>query len=79
METVSLVDFRKNAAKILGRLRQGHSLVLTSRGHPVARLEPVPVEKAREDDPLYRLFEVAADEGGGVLSNAEMDRLIYGV
>jgi prevent-host-death family protein len=77
VETVSLVEFRKNAAQVLRRLRQGWSLVLTSRGRPVARLEPVQVEKVGEDDPLYHLCEVAA-EAGESLSNEEMDGLIYG-
>jgi prevent-host-death family protein len=76
MESVSLVEFRKNAAQVLRRLQQGQSLFLTSRGRPVARLEPVRVEMAREDDPLYHLYEVAA-EGGEALSNQEMDGLLY--
>lgn len=77
LEAVTLVEFRKNAAQILRRIRRGQSLILTSRGQPVARLEPVRDEKATADDPLYHLFEVTA-EGGESLSNEEMDGLIYG-
>jgi prevent-host-death family protein len=77
LEAVSLVEFRKNAARVLRRIRQGQSIILTSRGQPVARLEPVREEKAGAEDPLYHLFEIA-DEGGEPLSNEEMDRLIYG-
>jgi len=77
LEAVSLVEFRKNAARILHRIRQGQTLILTSRGQPVARLEPVREKKARADDPLYRLYEVAGEEGES-LSNEEMDGIIYG-
>ena len=77
MKAVTLVEFRKDAAKILRRIRQGESLVLTSRGQPVVRLEPVREKTARADDPLYHLFEIAV-EGGEPLSNEEMDGLIYG-
>jgi prevent-host-death family protein len=75
MTAVSLVEFRKNAGSILGRVRRGQSLVLTVRGKPVARIEPV-----RQDipagDPLYRLAERAVDDAPA-LSNADMDRLVY--
>lgn len=77
MEAVNLVEFRKNAAHILRRICQGNSLILTSRGQPVARLEPVMEERAGADDPLYHLCDVAA-EGGEPLSNKKMDGLIYG-
>ena len=77
MEAVSLVEFRKNAADILRRVGQGKSLLLTSRGQPVARLEPVREERAGADDPLYHLCDIAA-EGGEPLSNREMDALVYG-
>lgn len=77
MEAVTLVEFRKGAAKILRRIRQGQSLILTSRGQPVARLEPVREGKAGADDPFYHLLEISV-EGGEPLSNEEMDGLIYG-
>jgi len=77
LEAVSLVEFRKNAADILRRVGQGKSLILTSRGQPVARLEPVRKEGAGADDPLYHLCDVATEDGES-LSNKEMDSLIYG-
>ncbi len=77
MKTVTLVEFRKNAARVLGRVRRGERLVLTSRGRPAARLEPITEKDVAPEDPIYRLAE-SAGEGGKSLSNRDMDRLIYG-
>ncbi|MBP7829954.1 MAG: type II toxin-antitoxin system prevent-host-death family antitoxin [Kiritimatiellae bacterium] len=76
MTAVSLLEFRKDAGGVLNRVRRGQSLLLTVRGKPVARLEPVK-RKAGPEDPLYRLADLAAEDGVS-LSNAEMDRGIYG-
>jgi hypothetical protein len=46
-------------------------------GTPVQiAFEPAPAEGSAEDDPLYRLAELA--EPMGALTNAEMDAAIYG-
>ena len=50
-------------------------LALTVRGKPVARLEPV-AGTPSEDDPLYRLGQLAVS-GGKSVSNRDMDRLIH--
>ncbi len=76
MTAVSLVQFRKDADGVLRRVRRGQSLLLTIRGKPVARLEPVS-HKPPADDPLYRLADMALSDGTN-LANADMDRLIYG-
>lgn len=78
MGRVTLVAFRRNAERILRRVGQGERLILTRRGRPVARLEPVDESKGVPNDPIYRLYELARP-GGGSLTNAEMDRLIYGL
>jgi prevent-host-death family protein len=76
MKTVSLVEFRKNAEAVLRRVGRGESVVLTRRGRPAARLEPIVDEDGGADDPIYRLPELA-DKGGRALSNREMDQIIY--
>lgn len=76
--TVALTAFRNNAEAILRRVGRGERLILTYRGRPVARLEPIRSAELDPDDPIYRLPEIAA-KGGGSLSNEEMDRIIYGV
>ena len=75
MTAVSLLQFRRNAEGVLRRVQRGQSLVLTVRGKPVARLEPI-ATKPSADDPLYRLGQLAVGNGKS-LSNRDMDRLIY--
>lgn len=77
MTTVSMLQFRQNSAAILRRLRKGERLVLTHRGKPVARLEPLRDALPDPDDPAYRLFE-HADPQGESLTNQEIDDVVYG-
>jgi prevent-host-death family protein len=77
LKEVTLVEFRKNAEGLLRRVAQGERLLLTCRGKPAARLEPVHESSLREDDPIYRLGDLARP-GGGTLSNSEIDRIVYG-
>lgn len=41
MEKVSLLQFRREAQSVIRKVRQGKSLILTYRGEPVMRLEPI--------------------------------------
>lgn len=77
MHRVTLVAFRKDAERILRRVGHGERLILTRRGRPVARLEPVSEPAPTSDDPIYHLSESAA-KGGASLTNREMDRIVYG-
>ncbi len=77
MKTISMLEFRKDAETIVRSVQQGQRLVLTYRGKPVARIEPILEETVTHDDPFYKLYE-QADETGDTLSNEEMDELIYG-
>ena len=77
MNQVTLVEFRKDAEKVLRRIQRGERLILTRRGQPVARLEPISQLSAQEDDPIYRLADLA-QEGGKAMTNQAMDREIYG-
>lgn len=75
-----MVDFRSDARRWLDAVRRGERLLLTYRGEPVARIEPVRAEPSAvgEDDPLVRIDDFAVDGAGGPLTNEEIDRLIYG-
>lgn len=72
-----MLEFRRRAPEIVSRVRRGERLVLTYRGRPVARLEPWEPPAVSAEDPLFRLPSLA-EAGGGKLSNAEIDRLVYG-
>jgi prevent-host-death family protein len=76
MKTVSLLDFRRHAERILAKVQKGERLVLTRRGKPVARLEPIQGESIEPDDPFYALCELA--EPAGSLTNPQIDEIIYG-
>jgi prevent-host-death family protein len=80
MKTITMLELRRDTGRVLNALKRGERLVLTYRGVPVARLEPVTAATAEvpEDDSLLRVDEYAVDGPGGTLSNDEADRLIYG-
>jgi antitoxin (DNA-binding transcriptional repressor) of toxin-antitoxin stability system len=80
MRTLSMLEFRRDAAKALDAVRRGERLLLTYRVKFVARIEPVRPEPTDigEDDPMLRIDDFAVDGPGGPLTNAEIDRLVYG-
>lgn len=80
MREMSMLEFRRNTRDAVAALRRGERLLLTYRGKPVARLEPVVPEASRvpEDDPLLRVDDFAVDGPGQALTNEEIDRLVYG-
>lgn len=76
MKAVSMLEFRRDAEGVLAKVRKGERLILTHRGKPVARLEPIVEETPSPDDPFYSLTELA--ESGESLSNAQIDEIVYG-
>ena len=76
MEQVSVLEFRQRAEAIIRRVQQGQRLILTYRGKPVMRLEPIPEQPVRADDPFYGLGRIAVAEGEA-LSNEEIDKIVY--
>jgi prevent-host-death family protein len=51
MERVGIRELRQNLSVYVRRVKAGHSLEVTERGRPVARLEPI----VDEQDPIARL------------------------
>jgi antitoxin (DNA-binding transcriptional repressor) of toxin-antitoxin stability system len=80
MRTISMLEFRRHARRALDALRRGERLLLTYRGEPVARLEPVGRDQPEvpENDPLLHVDDYAIEGPGGPLANEEVDRLVYG-
>ena len=76
MKTVTLLEFRKNAKRIIQWVTQGQRLMMTYRGKPVARIEPLENDIPDTNDPFYLLARHAAEEGTD-LSNEDMDRILY--
>ena len=77
MKTVTMLEFRLHAEKILAQLKSGQRIILTRRGKPVARLEPIPGKTVDSDDPFFSLDELA-DASGKSLSNSQIDDILYG-
>lgn len=77
MKTVSMLEFRRRAEGVLKQVQKGERFVLTYRGRPVARLEPVSQATATAEDPFYSLGELA-DADGESLTNPEIDEILYG-
>jgi antitoxin (DNA-binding transcriptional repressor) of toxin-antitoxin stability system len=78
MREITMMDLRRHARRALAALRRGERLLLSYRGQPVARLEPVGAEAGavKDDDPLLRIDDFAVDGPGTPLSNAEIDRIV---
>ena len=78
MRKVTLLEFRKNAQKVIRWARQGQRMVMTYRGKPVMRLEPIENDVADTDDPFFKLAGIAQGKKEQ-LSNKQMDKIIYGL
>jgi prevent-host-death family protein len=77
MKTISMLEFRQQAESVIKMVQQGQQFVLTYRGAPVARLEPIISASAPSDDPFYKI-DALADDTGESLTNEEIDRDLYG-
>ena len=75
-DTISTDEMRFEFDRVLRAVKAGRSLTLTYRSKPLARIVPLKEEAVREDDPIFRLDELA--EPIGPLTNAEIDALVYG-
>ena len=76
MEKVSILEFRRDAEAVIRKVRQGKRLVLTYRGKPVMRLEPIRERNVAPDDPFYTIAELATADGRS-LTNEEIDQIVY--
>jgi len=77
MKSISMLDLRLHSEKIIAQVRQGQRMILTYRGKPVARLEPIVPTIVDGDDPFYSL-DALGESSGKSLSNAEIDEIVYG-
>jgi prevent-host-death family protein len=77
VKTISMLEFRKRAEHFISLVRKGQRLILTYRGKPVVRLEPIADEPISADDPIYSLTQLAESKGGS-LTNDQIDDIVYG-
>ena len=76
MKTITMLEFRRNAGKIIRCSQKGQRMTITYRGKPVMKIEPIMSKKTSIDDPFYSLGLVA-DNSAGSLSNEDMDKVVY--
>jgi antitoxin (DNA-binding transcriptional repressor) of toxin-antitoxin stability system len=77
VESVSILEFRRQAEAIIQKVRSGKRMILTYRGKPVIRMEPIIEKTISIDDPFYKIGQLAMCEGNPI-SNAEIDQIVYG-
>jgi len=73
-----MLDLRTHAKQIVGQVRAGQAVVLTYRGRPALRLEPILPATVEADDPFYRLTDLSKRRGPA-LTNRQIDDLVYGL
>jgi prevent-host-death family protein len=76
MQSLTMLAFRKQAESVLAKVMKGHRFVLTYRGKPVARLEPIDQDEVGAD-PIYELDKIASDDAQP-LNNRQIDQAVYG-
>lgn len=73
-----MLDLRVHAKQIVEQVRSGQAIVLTYRGRPALRLEPIHLPAIEADDPFYRLAELSKRRGTS-LTNRQIDDIVYGL
>jgi len=79
--TVNIHAAKTDLSRLIRRAERGERITIARAGRPVAQLGPAPQGERLElspDDPLLNLDKFAVDGPGGKMSNAEIDRLLYG-
>jgi prevent-host-death family protein len=72
---------KSSLSKLIKRAEKGERITLARDGKPVAQLVPFPRHDGSSlppEDPLLNLDKFAVAGPGGKLSNADIDRLLYG-
>jgi prevent-host-death family protein len=78
---VNVHEAKTHFSKLLARVEKGERITVARAGKPVAKLvpaDPPPPGALPPDDPLLNLDKYTFEGPGGNLSNAKIDRLIYG-
>jgi len=79
---VNIHAAKTQLSQLVARAEKGERITIARAGKPVAQLVPAPKRRRRKlplDDPLLRLDEWGFDGPVGKLTNAEIDRIVYGI
>ena len=80
MKTVTMLEFRRGAEGVLRRVARGERLVLSHRGKPAARLEPLdaPPPSDPANDPFLAIAQRAKPSPKGKTKHSDIDSILYG-
>lgn len=80
MKTVTMLEFRKDAQGVLRRVARGERFVLSHRGKPAARLEPLnaPSPSNPASDPFLTIARRARPSPKGQTRHTDIDQILYG-
>jgi prevent-host-death family protein len=80
MKTVTMLEFRQDAEGVLRRVAKGERFVLSHRGKPAARLEPLIAAPVSDpaSDPFLGIARRAQPSPKGKTKHAEIDQILYG-
>jgi prevent-host-death family protein len=74
-----MLQFRRDAEGILRRVAKGERFVLSHRGRPAARLEPLAASVAHAaEDPFLTIGQRALPSPKGQTKHEDIDQIIYG-
>ena len=79
---VNIHAAKTHLSQLIARAEKGERITIARAGKPVAQLGPAPKAKRSKlppDDPLLRLDEWSFDGPVGKLTNADIDRIVYGI
>jgi len=77
---ITMLEFRRNAEGILRRVAKGERFVLSRRGRPAARLEPLMSALSTDpaNDPFLSISRRAVPSPKGKTRHDQIDRILYG-
>ena len=80
MKTVTMLAFRRSAKEILRRIGRGERFILSHRGRPAARLEPLAASAPKNgaNDPFLTIGIRAVPSTKGKTDHTSIDRILYG-
>jgi prevent-host-death family protein len=79
--TVNIHAAKTGLSRLVKRAERGERITIARAGRPVAQLGPAPQRehlRLSPDDPLLNLDTFAVAGPGGKMTNADIDRLLYG-
>lgn len=79
MKNVTMLEFRQDAKGVLRRVATGERFVLSHRGKPAARLEPLnaPAPTEPASDPFLGIARRAKPSPKGKTKHADIDHILY--